>query len=140
MELAPVAEGDQASLVDLVVADAKACRVDDRPARDGLFSAGESRSRCRASNAAVRALVVVVLDETVELALQLLLRGRWLLSRDEALQRLVEPLDFALGLWMAGLAVLGEDPRDNSSASIAPVPPTLEAVKIAPLSVKKLAG
>ena len=56
-------------------------------------------------------------------------------------QRLVEALDFALGLWVVGLAVLVGDP-DSPEQGLhgAAATPGLPAVKMAPLSVSTDAG
>ena len=59
----------------------------------------------------MRADLVVVSPETVELSLQLGQVARAALFGQVLFQRLVEALDFALGLWVVGLAVPLGDPE-----------------------------
>ena len=86
----------------------------------------------------VRPLVVVNGGEGVQEGLELgEVSGLRSLRGQPVLQRLLEPLDFALGLRVAGLAVLLLTPSRRSSASKPlrpPLPPENLVVKTEPLS------
>jgi len=105
---AQVTQGDLAEGVDFVAADAmvEGC---GSLSGFGLEASIEDSDRSLAIEGAVRSAVVVVVAEGVELELQLVQGGGGSLLAKEALEGLVEALDFAAGLRVIGTGVLEVD-------------------------------
>ena len=104
-----VAQGDGPLLVEFVVADAVAGGVDAGAGGVGLFAGGEGGGRSAAADGPVRAGLVVVGGEAVELGLELFFGVGGVLLGEVFLQGLVEAFDLAAGLRVVGPGVLGAD-------------------------------
>ena len=92
--------------VDAVFADAEVLAdLDALPGGDGAGSGCPSRGGSLPVDAAVRALVVVVVGEGVQLGLQLGDGGRGGLPGEPVLQALMQSLHLAAGHRMVGLGV-----------------------------------
>ena len=109
-QAAAVAQCDCAAGVDAVVADpVVACWWVTVAAGLGLDARGVGHGGCLARERPVRALLVVVGDEAVDLRLQSLQRASGALRCEVLLECLVEALDLAASLRVVGVLVLVED-------------------------------
>jgi hypothetical protein len=106
---AGAAKGHLASDVEPVVAQAVVAGGVAVARRERFRGCAVSVARGRAPERPVRAPLVVVRAELVELALQLAERSRGRSRSQPALQRLVKALDLALGLGMSRRPVLLPD-------------------------------
>ena len=102
------AEADLAEAVDVVVADS-VVRIAAVCGWNGLDGGGVGVGWGGAVQGSVGSDLVVDASEGVELGLQLGHGGGGWLSGEPAFQGLLEAFDFALGLGMAGMAVLLRD-------------------------------
>ena len=105
---AGAAEADLAEAVDVVIADA-VVRVGVVLGWDSLDGGGVGLRRRSALEGSVRPDLVIDASEGVHLGLQFGDSGGCWLSSEPAFQGLVEAFDLALGLGMAGMAVLLRD-------------------------------
>ena len=112
MHAAGSAEAHLSELIEAVVTQAV---VPWARAAGGFSFREGSVSSCRGTpvELAVGTMVVVDVPETVELGLEVDQISRRGLLGQPLLQCLMEPLHFALGLRMAGMAVLLDDPEDR---------------------------
>ena len=102
VQAAVVAQGDDAGVVDAVVADAVVAGVDRGAGGDGFRAGGVGLRGCPPAQRAVRPDLVVVVPELVEQRLQLPDGGGSGLVVEPFLQSLVEALDFSAGLRVIG--------------------------------------
>ena len=123
VQAAVVAQGEFAVAVDAVFADAEVfADVDALAGGDGAGAGGPGAGGGAAVDAAVWALLVVVVAELVELGLQGGEGGRGVLAGEPVLQRLMQPFDLAAGLWVVGLGVGQGDAEGNGFTSRATQP------------------
>lgn len=130
------AQGDAAGLVDAVVPDPRVTVCVSSTSGRGGFRQRQVAGcgGCVVRQGAVRAAVVVFLDELIQQRLQVL-DGGWLmlLGLEPVLHRLLEPFDLALGLGVRGGAVLLHDVAgaqfrfEGVAASSAPVAGVLDS-------------
>ena len=138
---AGAAQGHLAADVEPVVAQAVVAGGVAVARRERFRGCAVSIARGPAPERPVRAALVVVLAELVELALQLAERSRGRPRSQPALQRLVKALDLALGLGMSRRdPFFCWTPSSGSRYSNALRPPPKRAVKTRPLSVSVEAG
>ena len=113
VELGPIAQGETARVVDPVAADLGVGQEGLAVDLDGGLVERSPGAHRRAAARGVGALLVVEVDESVDLGLELGQGGGRGLLAQPLLQREVVALDLALGLWMVGLAVLEGDPESG---------------------------
>src|SRR5207245_8170614 len=106
-EAAAVAQRHGAGLVDAVATDA-VLDGSELSRGSGLDPGGEGFGRRAALERAMRTGLVVVAPEGIELRLEVEQRAGGRLTRQEALEGLVETLDLAAGLRVVGGGVLGD--------------------------------